>query len=95
MAAVHCIVMMKESGVAMASYTSVNFDKLRHIVQKFGSRSFTTSQVAMDYQENDPAGAEALPFNEVLQRHATLLGIDCIASLSEHETVWQASSTTP
>ena len=37
----------------MTPSSSPNLDKLRNIVQKFGSHSFTTSQVATDYLQGD------------------------------------------
>ncbi len=59
--------------------SSPNLDKLRNIVQKFGASSFTTDQVASEY-EDAPATAESTEqFDALLQRHAAVLGIHAVA----------------
>jgi hypothetical protein len=68
----------------------INLDKLRNIVQKFGSTSFTTSQVASDYLQ-DGAGPEATQFEDLLKRHAALLGIRPMPSSAGGDTVWVAA----
>ena len=63
----------------MTPSTSPNLDKLRNIVQKFGASSFTTDQVASEY-DDAPATAESTEqFDALLQRHAAVLGIHCRA----------------
>lgn len=67
----------------------INLDKLRNIVQKFGSHSFTTSQVATDYLQGDNASAlEAHQFEDLLKRHAALLAIRPLPSSAGGDTVW-------
>lgn len=68
-----------------------NLDKLRNIVQKFGAHSFTTDQVASEYDDS-PATAESTgQFDAVLQRHAAVLGIQAVAGSSPGATVWQTA----
>lgn len=71
---------------------SVNLDKLRNAVQKFGAMSFTTSQLAADYQQGDSTAASLDPtqFEPLLHRHATLLGIAASPSSAGGDTVWKA-----
>lgn len=73
--------------------SSINLDKLRNIVQKFASHSFTTSQVASDYLEDDAAvpALDAHQFEDLLKRHAALLGIRPMPSSAGGDTVWVAS----
>lgn len=71
---------------------SINLDKLRNIVQKFERHSFTTSQVATDYLQGDSASAlESHQFDDLLKRHAALLGIQPLPSSAGGDTVWVAS----
>lgn len=76
----------------MTNTPTVNLDKLRHVVQKFGAMSFTTSQIATDYQQDDNAlsDSDALRFESLLHRHAALLGIAAQPSSAGGDTVWQA-----
>lgn len=76
----------------MTTPAPVNLDKLRHAVQKFGAMSFTTSQVADDYQAGDSAMSDldTQRFEELLHRHAALLGIAAQPSSAGGDTVWQA-----
>ncbi|MDO4968483.1 MAG: hypothetical protein Q4E66_03305, partial [Comamonadaceae bacterium] len=69
-------------------------DKLRNAVQKFGSHSFTTVQVARDYQgdEQQLSAADTQHFEALLRRHAALLGIAPQVSGTGGATVWQALS---
>lgn len=68
---------------------TINLDKLRNIVQKFASHSFTTSQVASDYLQGDGAlTLEPHQFEDLLKRHATLLGIRPQPSSAGGDTVW-------
>lgn len=71
---------------------TINLDKLRNIVQKFASHSFTTSQVAQEYLqgENHPSLREA-HFEDLLKRHAALLGIAPQPSSAGGDTVWVAA----
>jgi len=72
---------------------AINLDKLRNIVQKFASHSFTTSQVADDYLQSDSASPSLDPhqFEDLLKRHAALLGIRPMPSSAGGDTVWVAS----
>jgi nitrogen regulatory protein PII len=72
--------------------TPINLDKLRNAVQKFGSNSFTTAQVAGDYQqgEGNLGDAGMQRFEELLRRHAALLGISPQPSSAGGDTVWMA-----
>lgn len=76
----------------MTTPAPINLDKLRNAVQKFGAMSFTTSQVAMDYDQGNGNLQEqdALRFGELLHRHAALLGIAAQPSSAGGDTVWQA-----
>ena len=68
---------------------TINLDKLRNIVQKFGNSSCTTSQVASDYLQGDSASTiEAHQFEDLLKRHAALLGIRPLPSSAGGDTVW-------
>jgi len=77
----------------MTAAPPINLDKLRNAVQKFGAMSFTTSQLATDYEEGEgPANTqESLGFNALLHRHAALLGIEAQPSSAGGDTVWQAA----
>ncbi len=72
--------------------TPINLDKLRNAVQKFGTSSFTTTQLSEDYQHQqaslDDAGMQR--FEDVLRRHAALLGIRAQPSSAGGDTVWVA-----
>ena len=76
----------------MTPSTSPNLDKLRNIVQKFGASSFTTDQVASEY-DDAPATAESTEqFDALLQRHAAVLGINAVpgsGGQGHGATVWQ------
>lgn len=76
----------------MNTAAPINLDKLRNAVQKYGAMSFTTSQVATDYhQGNDTASnVDAQRFEDLLRRHAALLGITAQPSSAGGDTVWQA-----
>lgn len=76
----------------MTTPAPINLDKLRNAVQKFGRVSFTTSQVAEDYDQTQASLQErdALRFEELLHRHAALLGIKPQPSSAGGDTVWQA-----
>ena len=78
------------AGETPVNTVPINLDKLRNIVQKFGSTSFTTSQVASDYLQ-DSAGLEAAQFEDLLKRHAALLGIRPMPSSAGGDTVWVAA----
>ena len=74
----------------MSLHANPNLDKLRNIVQKFGQHSFTSAQVAREY-EDAPASAEtAERFDSVLKQHAAVLGIAPVPGTSG-STVWQMS----
>lgn len=76
----------------MTTPAPINLDKLRNAVQKFGQMSFTTSQVAEDYNQGEGSlrDRDALRFDELLHRHAALLGIAAQPSSAGGDTVWQA-----
>lgn len=76
----------------MTTTAPINLDKLRNAVQKFGAMSFTTSQVAADYHQGDGSVSdeEAQRFEDLLRRHAALLGIAAQPSSAGGDTVWQA-----
>ena len=77
-----------------ATSAPINLDKLRNAVQKFGSHSFTTVQVARDYQRDAQqlSAADTQHFEALLRRHAALLGIAPQVSGTGGATVWQALS---
>lgn len=66
----------------MTDIDSINLDKLRNIVQKFTHRDFTAAQIADDYWEgaSDQAVASGPQFEAILQRNATLLGIQSVGN---------------
>ena len=76
----------------MTPSSSPNLDKLRNIVQKFGASSFTTDQVASEY-DDAPATAESIEqFDALQQRHAAVLGIHSVpdsGGQGHGATVWQ------
>ena len=72
----------------MNTRSAPNLDKLRNIVQRFGSTSFTTAQVASEYDDSPVSSDTARLFDELLARHATVLGIQAVHG--EH-SVWQAA----
>jgi len=76
----------------MTTTAPINLDKLRNAVQKFGTMSFTTSQIAADYHRDDAAikDVDAQRFEDLLRRHAALLGIAPQPSSAGGDTVWQA-----
>lgn len=77
----------------MTVTTPINLDKLRNAVQRFGAMSFTTSQVAADYDQGEGGltDRDALRFDELLRQHAALLGIAAQPSSAGGDTVWQAT----
>lgn len=70
----------------------INLDKLRHAVQRFGTHSFTTGQLATDYMHDQPTpNTVAIQrFEDLLHRHAALLGITPQPSSAGGDTVWLA-----
>ena len=76
----------------MTTANTINLDKLRNAVQKFGTMSFTTSQLAADYHHEDstPQDIDSQRFEDLLRRHAALLGISAQPSSAGGDTVWQA-----
>lgn len=77
----------------MTSNTApINLDKLRNAVQRFGRMSFTTSQLVADYHHGDEriSATETARFDELLRRHAPLLGIAPQPSSAGGDTVWLA-----
>lgn len=72
--------------------STINLDKLRNIVQKFANHSFTTSQVAQDYLQGESQSAlRESQFEDLLKRHAALLGIQPMPSSAGGDTVWVAA----
>ena len=65
-----------------------NLDKLRNIVQRFGPHSFTAGQVATEYEGAAASNESSKTFEELLQRHAAVLGIQAVAGSAG---VWKAS----
>lgn len=80
-------------GDTTVNTTTINLDKLRNIVQKFASHSFTTSQVATDYLQSESVSPTLEPhqFEDLLKRHAALLGIRPMPSSAGGDTVWVAT----
>lgn len=76
----------------MNAATTINLDKLRNAVQKFGAMTFTTSQLAADYHQEDTTlqDIDSQRFEDLLRRHAALLGISAQPSSAGGDTVWQA-----
>lgn len=76
----------------MNTAAPINLDKLRNAVQKFGAMSFTTSQVAADYHSESGLlkDDDSQRFEDLLRRHAALLGIAAQPSSAGGDTVWQA-----
>ncbi|WP_284336093.1 hypothetical protein [Comamonas sp. NoAH] len=76
----------------MTTPAPINLDKLRNAVQKFGAMSFTTSQLASDYHQDESKVTEqdVQRFEALLHRHAALLGIAPKPSSAGGDTVWQA-----
>lgn len=74
---------------------AINLDKLRNTVQKFGAMSFTTFQVATDYDngESKLRDEDTQRFDELLHRHAALLGIEARPSRAGGDTIWQAAGS--
>jgi len=75
-----------------SSPAPINLDKLRNAVQRFGRMSFTTSQLAADYHRGDESlsAPETALFDELLRRHAPLLGIAPQPASAGGDTVWLA-----
>ncbi|MEG0148600.1 MAG: hypothetical protein RR473_03210 [Comamonas sp.] len=66
-----------------------NLDKLRNIVQRFAPHSFTTEQVVAEYQDS-PANSESRQlFDELLARHAVVLGIQAVPGAAQGQAVWK------
>ena len=76
----------------MTTVAPINLDKLRNAVQQFGAMSFTTSQVAADYHRDEGlvGSGDTERFEDLLRRHASLLGIAPQPSSAGGDTVWQA-----
>lgn len=68
-----------------------NLDKLRNIVQRYGEHSFTTDQVVAEYQDSPVNSESLLLFDELLTRHAAVLGIQQVPSTSDGPAVWKTS----
>lgn len=79
----------------MTAVPTINLDKLRNAVQKFGAMSFTTFQVATDYDhgEGKLSDEDTQRFDALLRRHAALLGIEAKPSSAGGDTVWQAAGS--
>lgn len=71
----------------MSTVTTLNLDKLRNIVQKFGASAFSPAQVAREYSYDEEAPSEELTaqFADALQRHAVVLGIQAVPGAA----LWQ------
>ena len=72
----------------MTAVFTPNLDKLRNIVQRFGPHSFTAAQVATEYEGSAASSESTKTFDELLQRHAAVLGIQAVAGSAG---VWKAS----
>ena len=72
----------------MTDISSINLDKLRNIVQRFGAHSFTASQVATEYEGSAASGATARTIDELLAHHAAVLGIQAVPG---SVAVWKAN----
>lgn len=80
------------AGDTTVNTATINLDKLRNIVQKFDTHSFTTSQVASDYLQGETHPAlDAHQFEDLLKRHAALLGIRPQPSSAGGDTVWTSA----
>ena len=55
-----------------------NLDKLRNIVQGFGVHAFTALQVATEYEGSTASPQATQTFDELLNRHAAVLGIQAV-----------------
>lgn len=65
-----------------------NLDKLRNIVQGFGVHAFTALQVATEYEGSTASPQATLTFEELLNRHAAVLGIKAVPG--EH-VLWRCT----
>lgn len=65
-----------------------NLDKLRNIVQGFGVHAFTALQVATEYEGSTASPQAAQTFEELLNRHAAVLGIKAVPG--EH-VLWRCT----
>ena len=74
----------------MNNHADPNLDKLRNIVQKFGAHSFTSAQVAREYEDAPTSAETAERFDAVLRRHAAVLGIEIVPGTSG-STVWKTA----
>lgn len=73
-----------------ATIAQIDLDKLRNIVQKFDATSFTAAVVARDYGQGSASDEDVALFDELLQRHATVLGIHALPTQgSGTATVWR------
>jgi hypothetical protein len=70
----------------MNAQSAPNLDKLRNIVQRFGATSFTTAQVASEYDDGPATSDTTRLFDELLARHAAVLGIQAVPG---GHSVWQ------
>lgn len=62
----------------MDTQFALNLDKLRNIVQRFSPHSFTTAQVVSEYDDGPVSSDATKLFDELLTRHATVLGIQAV-----------------
>ena len=65
-----------------------NLDKLRNIVQSFRAHSFTATQVATEYEGSAASSESIKTFEELLARHAAVLGIQPVPG---NHAVWLAA----
>lgn len=65
-----------------------NLDKLRNIVQGFGVHAFTALQVATEYEGSTASPQTTQTFEELLNRHAAVLGIKAVPG--EH-VLWRCT----
>lgn len=65
-----------------------NLDKLRNIVQGFGVHAFTALQVATEYEGSTASPQATQTFEELLNRHAAVLGIKAVPG--EH-VLWRST----
>ena len=65
-----------------------NLDKLRNIVLGFGVHAFTALQVATEYEGSTASPQATQTFEELLNRHAAVLGIQAVPG--EH-VLWRST----
>lgn len=73
----------------MTTIAQPDLDKLRNIVQKFGTSSFTTAAVAREYGQGAASDEDVAQLEEQLRRHAPVLGIQAQPA-HDTPTVWRA-----